>query len=122
MSRFFFFFRLFRRDLLVMLYAMRHRGTPKGVKFLLLLAMLYLVSPVDLIPDTLPVVGWFDDAAIVPAAVCGLTSLLPRYVRTDCEAKAERLTRRAPWIILVASLLILAWVAFLIWLLYRVLN
>jgi len=119
MSRFLFFFRIFRRDLLVMLYAMRHRGTPKGVKFLLLLAMLYLVSPVDLVPDTLPVVGWIDDAAIVPAAICGLTNLLPRAVRADCEAQADRLRHRAPWIILVASLLILAWVAFLIWLIAR---
>ena len=68
MRRILTFLKIFRYDLVVMLIALRHRDTPRRVKGLLALAILYLVSPIDLIPDTIPLVGILDDAVIVPAA------------------------------------------------------
>ena len=62
------FLKLFRRDLIIMLLAMRNPATPKAVKGLFAVAVLYLISPVDLIPDTIPFLGMMDDAVIVPAA------------------------------------------------------
>ncbi len=122
MNRFLMFLQIFRHDFLVMLIALRNKHTPASVKGLLVVALLYLVSPVDLIPDTIPLLGIADDAVIVPAAVCGLMKLLPPAVRDDSEEKARHLTQRAPIIVLLVSLLVLAWVILVCWGLYTFLH
>lgn len=113
------FLKLFRYDLLVMLAAMGHRDTPRRIKLLLLAAALYLVSPVDLIPDAIPLAGVMDDVLIVPAAVCGLTRLLPDHVRRDAEWKAERVSRYMPVFVIAASLVVLAWAALFLYGIYK---
>ena len=81
MRRIFSFLKFFRRDLAVLLMAAKQPETPGRVRVFFLLAILYLLSPIDLIPDTIPVVGVLDDAVLVPAAVCALLRLLPPSVR-----------------------------------------
>ena len=118
MARFLGFLKLFRKDLLIMLMAMRHPGTPKAIKGMMLAALLYLVSPVDLIPDTIPFLGIVDDAVVLPAAVCGLLQLLPYRVREDSEAQAWRLERRLPYLMVAASIVVLLWTGLVIWAVY----
>ena len=112
------FLKLFRSDLILMVIAMRNPGTPKAVKGLFALAALYLISPVDLVPDTIPLVGMMDDVVIIPAAVCGLMNLLPPAVRRESEAKAARAAHRMPYILLAESLVIFLWVMLIIWAIY----
>ena len=119
MRRILTFLKIFRYDLLVMLVALRHRDTPKQIKGLLIVAILYLVSPVDLIPDTIPVLGIMDDAIIVPAAVCGLTHLLPGHVRYYAEHRADQIIRYTPIMMLIASLVVLAWIGLLAYGLFK---
>jgi len=111
-------FKIFRKDLFVMAIAVRNPATPRYIKALLTAAFVYLISPIDLIPDTLPVVGWLDDAVIVPAAVCGLLNLLPASVRRDSELKADTLSKRMPYIFFIAAILVFAWVILMIWAMY----
>ena len=73
--------RLFRHDILVMLLSLKSRQTPRKVKGMMLLAILYLLSPIDLNPDAIPVLGMVDDVVIVPAAIAALMRLLPYGVR-----------------------------------------
>jgi len=113
--------KLFRRELVVMLLAMRHPGTPRGIKGAMLLAVLYLISPIDLIPDAIPVLGVMDDAIIVPAVIGTLLRLLPGQVRADSEAQAQQVARRMPYILLGASILIFLWVVLLIAAIYSLL-
>ena len=101
MRRIFSFLKFFRRDLAVLLMAAKQPGTPGRVRVLFLLTILYLLSPIDLIPDTIPVVGVLDDAVLVPAAVCALLRLLPPAVgvRGGSPAASRRghsRCRRAP--------------------------
>ena len=58
---------MFREELLVLFIAVRNPATPKSIKFLFLLAVGYLLSPIGFILDTIPVVGLMDDMVIVPA-------------------------------------------------------
>ena len=97
-----------------MLLAMRHPGTPRKIKGLMLAAFLYLISPIDLIPDAIPVLGIMDDAVLVPTAICGLMHMLPAAVRADSEYQAQVVSRRLPYLLLGASLLIFLWVVLLL--------
>lgn len=115
MRRIFSFLKFFRRDLAVLLMAAKQPGTPGRVRVLFLLAILYLLSPIDLIPDTVPVVGVLDDAVLVPAAVCALLRLLPPAVRQRSEHEADLLLRHGGAILAVAGLLVLLWLALIVW-------
>jgi len=118
MRRILTFLKLFRYDLLVMLVALKHRDTPRNVKGLLVAAILYLVSPIDLIPDAIPLAGIIDDAVIVPAAVMGLTNMLPAHVRCQAEAQAGKMLRYMPAILFAATLFVICWLGLVIYGLY----
>ena len=73
-------FFLFRKELVTLWQGFRHPATPLHVKALMLLVPLYLISPIDLIPDVLPFAGWLDDLVIVPMLVSWIVRLLPLEV------------------------------------------
>ena len=63
--------------------------TPRAAKWLLGAAIAYAISPVDLIPDFIPVLGYFDDLVIVPTLVILALKLVPREVVDDCRSRAK---------------------------------
>ena len=111
-------FKIFRSDLLIVLISLRNPGTPGYTKVLLLAALFYGISPIDLIPDAIPVVGWMDDAIIVPAAIGAILKLLPAEVRRESEAKAAFLSAKMPLLFLLAAIFVSLWIIFFIWALY----
>ena len=115
MARIFTLLKLFRHDLIVMLLALKNSDTPKSVKGLLVAALLYFLSPIDLVPDAVPLLGVLDDLVIVPMAVEGLMKLLPQHVRRDSEWKAHQVLRYAPAVLAVGTFFIVSWVILLIW-------
>ena len=68
----------FRAELGQLWRAFRAAETPMHLKVLMLLVPLYLLSPVDLIPDFIPLAGWLDDIVIVPMLVSWIVSMLPK--------------------------------------------
>mgnify|MGYP003597165670 CR=1 FL=1 len=66
--------------------------TPFWLKALMLLVPAYLLTPLDIIPDFIPFVGWLDDAIVIPLLVSFLVSLLPR--------RATAQTRRADGVVI----------------------
>lgn len=122
MGRIFSFLRLFRRDIIIMMLALRKRDTPKSVKYLMLTAALYFLSPIDIVPDSIPFLGLVDDAVIVPAAVMGLLNLLPSYVRRESEEEADYLIRHLRLLLIVATLVVLAWIALILFILYKLFS
>ena len=65
--------------------AARHPRTPKLAKWLAGGLLAYALSPIDLIPDFIPVVGHLDDAIILPCGVWLLWRLVPEDVRAECR-------------------------------------
>jgi len=71
----------FRNELVTLWRAFMAPETPVHLKALMLLVPAYLLSPIDLIPDFVPVFGWLDDAIVIPLMVSLLVNLLPRPAR-----------------------------------------
>lgn len=115
-------FHLLREDLVILFFAWRNPATPRYIKTMLLFAIGYLISPVDFIPDYLPLMGLVDDVTIVPAALLYITRLLPPGVRQECEQHTERVKTRMPYILTAIAVLLAAWVVFLIWGIYALIT
>lgn len=78
-----------KRDALMLWFARRHPDTPKFALVVCVLAVAYALSPIDLIPDFIPVLGYLDDAILLPAMIWLAVRLLPPHVVTECRAQAE---------------------------------
>jgi uncharacterized membrane protein YkvA (DUF1232 family) len=66
-------------------------------KVILLLVIAYVLSPIDLIPDWIPVLGYLDDAIVIPLGVGLATRLIPREIMAEHRAEARnRFTRGRP--------------------------
>ena len=68
----------FRTELVTLWRAFRAPETPFHLKALMLLVPLYLVSPLDLIPDAIPLLGWVDDLIVIPFLVGWIVKMLPQ--------------------------------------------
>ena len=101
-----------------MLIAVKNPHTPLKAKGLLLLAMAYLISPVDFVPDAIPLAGILDDILVVPTAIYGVMNILPTSVRSDSENKAAHVMRRMPLIVGGVTAFITLWIFMVIYGLY----
>jgi uncharacterized membrane protein YkvA (DUF1232 family) len=79
---------LVRSDALLLWRALRHPRAPGWLKLGAAGVVLYLVSPIDLIPDFIPFVGVLDDVALVPLAIRFLLKNLPDFIRADITQPA----------------------------------
>lgn len=75
---------------------MRHPATPWYAKAIAGLTLAYALSPIDLIPDFIPVLGHLDDLIIVPAGMWLSVALIPAAVWTQCKQKAAGSTEPKP--------------------------
>ena len=115
--------RALKEQALVVYYAARDPRTPWPVRLLALAVAAYALSPIDLIPDFIPVLGYLDDVILLPLGVALVVRWLPAEVmelaRAKARATAQRPTSRAMaavivvvWIVLAAALSWWAWRAF----------
>lgn len=107
--------RLFQKELLVLAAALMNRRTPGHIKMMLIMTLLYLISPFDLVPDAVPLAGIVDDAVIVPAILAAVLNRLPSAVRSESEAWASRLGRHMPIILGLVTAVLLLWLGVLVW-------
>ncbi len=92
--------------------ASRHPRTPWYAKVLAALIIGYALSPIDLIPDFIPVVGYLDDLIIIPAGIALLIKIIPEDVLQECRSKAQSDSlKRKHWV--AGVIIILIWLAVL---------
>lgn len=80
--------RALKRDGLTLWFAARHPGTPRHAKLLAWLVVAYALSPIDLVPDFIPVLGYLDDVILLPAMVWLAVRCVPAPVLSECRARA----------------------------------
>ena len=83
------FAKVLKRQAAAMKFALQDPRTPRAAKVLGAAFMAYLLSPIDLIPDFIPVLGQVDDIILVPAGFYLVWRMIPREVWRDAQAKAE---------------------------------
>ncbi|MBP6900117.1 MAG: DUF1232 domain-containing protein [Burkholderiaceae bacterium] len=117
--------RRLKRDVLTLWFAARHAGTPWQAKALAALVVAYAFSPIDLIPDFVPVLGLLDDLLLLPGLIWLAVRLLPPPVLDSCRLQAEqwlaqRSSRpRSPWMRGLGLAMVLALWLLLAWLVWR---
>jgi uncharacterized membrane protein YkvA (DUF1232 family) len=79
--------------------AYRDPRVPWYAKVLLAVILAYALSPIDLIPDFIPVIGYLDDLVIIPAGVFLALKLIPGEVIAECRenARTEPMDSRLKW-------------------------
>lgn len=69
--------------------ALQHPKSPAWLKGGTALLLLYLISPIDLIPDFIPLLGVLDDAIVIPAVIRWMLGRLPRHIRRHADGVDE---------------------------------
>ncbi len=80
-----------KTDIPAVFLALKHEKTPFAAKILAALTVAYALSPIDLIPDFIPVIGYLDDLLLLPVMVAWTIKLIPPEVMEECRAKSEGL-------------------------------
>ncbi|WP_224082866.1 YkvA family protein [Cupriavidus laharis] len=102
-------------------FCSRHPDTPLTARLLAALVVAYAFSPIDLIPDFIPVLGYVDDVLLVPLGIWLALRLVPAAVKADCRVRAEAwqaAQRERPRNLWAAAAIVLVWVL-LAWLGWR---
>lgn len=105
-----------KREVMALWFACRDPRTPWCARALAMLVVAYALSPIDLIPDFIPVLGYLDDLILLPVGIYLVLKLVPAQAMADARAKAQSwIESRQPkprnWI--TAAVIVLVWVAVL---------
>lgn len=95
-----------RKQTLIVYFAARDPRTPWFIRLLALMVAAYALSPIDLIPDFIPVIGYLDDLIVIPLGLLVVLRFVPPAVKLSAQRRAsaalERPVSRAMAIVIVA--------------------
>ncbi len=104
-----------------MYLACRDPRTPWYAKVFAGGVVAYALSPIDLIPDFIPIVGYLDDLILVPLGIALAVKMIPEAVLVDCRIRAQAASER-PTDRKAAAIIVAIWLAaavLMVWLAYR---
>ncbi len=98
-----------KKELKALRIAVRENLVPWYVKVLIFIAVAYALSPIDLIPDFIPVLGLLDDLLLLPLFIYIILKLIPKETMEECRKKAEtaEFSTKRNWI--AGGIVILLW-------------
>jgi len=108
--------RALKREATALGLAVQDPRTPWLARILAIAVIAYAFSPIDLIPDFIPLLGYLDDLILVPAGIALVIRLIPAEVMADARSRSDTLELEKPWLrYLAAALIVLLWLAVLAW-------
>jgi uncharacterized membrane protein YkvA (DUF1232 family) len=118
--------RKLKQNILVLYLAYKDPRLPWLAKLVAIFVVAYAFSPIDLIPDFIPVLGYLDDLIIVPLGVALALRLVPNEILEEYREQAEELRKmKKPKNWYVAAILIAIWILCASWIVtvvYRMVN
>jgi uncharacterized membrane protein YkvA (DUF1232 family) len=98
-------------DTYALYFACRDPRIPWYVKGFVIVIVAYAFSPIDLIPDFIPVLGYLDDLVVIPAGVFLVLKMIPPQIMEECRAMAkEHIADRKPHYKFMALIVICVWI------------
>ncbi len=92
--------------------AYKDRRTPWYARIFAAVVVAYAFSPIDLIPDPIPVLGYLDDLVLIPVGVYLALKMIPGEVMVECRSRAkEVMAQGKPVNIWAAAVIVIIWVA-----------
>ena len=98
-------------NLLALWKLFRHPDTPWLAKLVAVLVLAYALSPIDLIPDFIPVLGLLDDVILLPLGIALAVKLTPRHLWLARVAEAETGADQLPRLLWGAAIVLVVWLA-----------
>ena len=83
-----------KKETVALYLACRHPRVPWYAKIIALLVVGYALSPIDLIPDFIPILGYLDDMIIVPLGIMVVIRMIPKDVLDECRQRSEEIIGR----------------------------
>jgi uncharacterized membrane protein YkvA (DUF1232 family) len=114
--------RQIKRELKVLQIAVTHKLVPWYAKAIIILTIAYALSPIDLIPDFIPVLGLLDDLIILPFLIYIAIKLIPKDVIQYCRQQAEKTELKDKKNIIAGGVIILIWITTLVWLIVKLMR
>ena len=115
-----------KKETFTLYLAWRHPAVPWYAKALALLVVGYALSPIDLIPDFVPVLGYLDDLVLIPLGIMLVIRLIPEEILAECRRQSEGIVGQATQVAKIAAAVIVAiWIltaALVAWLVIRAVN
>ena len=98
--------------------AYHHKDVPVVAKIVAVIVVSYALSPVDLIPDFIPIIGYLDDVVLLPLGIVLAIKLIPEAIWSDCKNKASQETLKSlPHSKIAAFVIISIWIIMAIFIL-----
>ena len=105
--------RALKRDVIAVWIAARSARTPWIARLLAVGVAAYALSPIDLVPDFIPVIGYLDDLILVPMGIALVVRLIPSQLMTEFREEASLRSDR-PSSRVAAALVVLVWIVVLV--------
>lgn len=80
-----------KREILTFVLVSRHPATPRAVGIAAAVLVAYALSPIDLIPDFIPILGYLDDLVLIPLGVWLIIHFIPDEILAECRVRADRI-------------------------------
>ena len=108
-----------KRELHALWLAYSHPRTPWVARLLIVCIIAYALSPIDLIPDPIPIIGHLDDLILLPLGLALAIRMIPDSVMADCRERARQVSLDEPlhWKWMGAAFVVIVWllIAMLMW-------
>lgn len=110
-----------KQNIRILYLASKHPATPLSAKLVVGATVAYALSPIDLIPDFIPILGYIDDLVILPLGIWIAIRLIPEPVWQECRAQTEQEqavlpnNRRAAIVVIFIWLVVLISLAYWLW-------
>ena len=80
--------RKLKNEVIALYFVMKHPETPLSVKIFAAIIVGYALSPIDLIPDFIPILGYIDEAILLPLAIALVIKMIPANILAACREEA----------------------------------
>jgi len=80
-----------KTDIPAVFVALKKKETPLAAKILAGITIVYALSPIDLIPDFIPILGYLDDLIILPILIAFTIKLIPKEIFRECQKESANL-------------------------------